>query len=77
MDTREREAFDAWVYSMSCNANITEEAASEIIAGWLKNGRETEVRNIVTLKFEPHTIRYVYKDGHYCPGYYDCLRCAG
>lgn len=73
----QREALDAWAYSMSFNAQISEEEARSIILGWLQNGMETEVRDLVTLQFKPHTLRWTWHNRHWCPGYYDCLYCAG
>lgn len=77
MTTEQREAFDAWARFMSHNARISTAEAQEIITEWLRDGRQTEVRDLVTLEFKPYTIRYRWHARHWCPGYYDCLRCAG
>lgn len=77
LNDEQREAVNAWVDGMTFRSSITREEALATVLDWLINGRETEIRNIVTLKFEPHTIRYTWHRKHWCPGYYDCLRCAG
>lgn len=77
MTPEQREAFDCWAGAMAHNARIPESQARETILGWLRNGKQTEIRDLVTLQWKPHTIRYRWHDRHWCPGYYDCLRCAG
>lgn len=85
---RQERATQAWITSVLYhNQTMTYPEAEAFVTGMITNGYDTEVRDIVTLEFKPHHITYKWNDefpnrdgqyvsGHWCPGYYDCLRCA-
>ena len=78
---RQERATEAWITSVEFHGRFegrTRAQAEAFVRDMLANGRDTEVRDLVTLKFKPHHITYSWNEGrggHWCPGYHDCLAC--
>lgn len=78
--TRMAQAYEAWVGSvMFHNPEMPGDEAREFVQAQLRDGQDTVVRDLVTLRDKPHHIDITWNDkvrgGHWCPGYWDCLAC--